>query len=53
MNRHSKLLFYILVRVYKNFDDSKFNFNGCPQEEILFYVNLDEEKILTKEQNSE
>ncbi|EWS71121.1 GDP-L-galactose phosphorylase, putative (macronuclear) [Tetrahymena thermophila SB210] len=41
------------IKVYKNFDESKFNFNSCPQEEILFYVNLDDEIIFTKEQNKQ
>jgi len=35
--------------VYKNFDEAKFNFNQASPKEILFYVNLDEEAIITKE----
>ena len=35
--------------VFKNFDDDKFNFNKINPKEILFYANLDEESIITKE----
>jgi len=35
--------------VYKNFDESKFNFNKVNPKEILFTINLDEESIITNE----
>ena len=39
-------------KVYQEFDESKFNFNQISDEEILFYVNLDEEEVFTKEKKA-
>jgi hypothetical protein len=41
------------MSVYYEFDENKFNFNSCKPNEILFYVNLDEEEIITKEKEAE
>lgn len=35
--------------VFQQFDPSKFNFNKVTEKEILFYVNIDNEEIITKE----
>jgi hypothetical protein len=35
--------------VFQQFDTAKFNFNKVTAKEILFYVNLDNEEIVTKE----
>jgi len=39
------------VKIFEDFDENKFNFNDCTPPEILFYVNLDEETVITKEAN--
>ncbi len=39
------------VKIFEDFDENKFNFNDCTPPEILFYVNLDEEIVITKEAN--
>ncbi len=36
-------------KVFMNFDSEKFNFSKVSDKEVLFYVNLDEEEIVTKE----
>ena len=35
--------------VFQQFDSSKFNFNKVTAKEILFYINVDNEEIVTKE----
>lgn len=39
-------------KVYQEFDENKFNYNKIPEEEILFFINLDEEEIYTKEKRA-
>lgn len=38
--------------VFKDFDENKFNFNSCQPSEVLFYVDLDEEEVITKEKET-
>ncbi len=38
-------------KIFQDFDENKFNFNNCTPHEILFYVNLEEEVVITKEDN--
>lgn len=37
--------------IFQDFDEHKFNYNDCTPLETLFYVNLDEETVITKEDN--
>lgn len=37
------------IKVFKDFDESQFNFNKCSEKEVLFYVNFDDESVITKE----
>ena len=36
--------------VYQNFDEEQQNFNMVNQEEVLFYMDLDQEEIITKKE---
>lgn len=40
-------------RVFREFDENAFNFNSCNPAEILFYVDLDEEEVISKEKEEE
>lgn len=51
MSFFNSYLFISIAKVYKNFDENEFNFNNCEDNEILFFVNLDEEHIVSKEEN--
>lgn len=39
--------------VYKEFDETKFNFNSAHPQSVLFYINLDNEEIITKEKEDQ
>lgn len=36
--------------MFKNFDEAGFDFNKVNRERILFYVDLEDEKIIQKEE---
>jgi len=52
-NEETKSTEGVAKAVYKEFDENQFNFNSCNPAEVLFYVNLDEEEVISKEKEEE